>query len=209
MVNTKDPALGYPADDGRLVQRWLWYSVHTEYLVGHSSNLIVDDYASYAPGDPAALTIVGRTFMGRATADTHRNLRAVEAEDVTVIIDRPSDRGSARLSVSFRNVGSRALTAPLAVTFYQDEALTRPIVTAVVQPGAGGIAGCNWDHVPTVASGTWCALRVGEYPYWARIDSIDAVVESSEDDNVVQGVVKVFARSEFEHRAFIPVSGRN
>jgi hypothetical protein len=30
MVYTKDPDLGYPADDNRLVQQWLWYSVNDQ-----------------------------------------------------------------------------------------------------------------------------------------------------------------------------------
>jgi len=28
LVNARDPSLGYPADDNRLVQQWLWYSLN-------------------------------------------------------------------------------------------------------------------------------------------------------------------------------------
>jgi hypothetical protein len=35
-ITSKDPDLGYPADDNRLVQRWLWYSLSdTVYPTGN------------------------------------------------------------------------------------------------------------------------------------------------------------------------------
>jgi hypothetical protein len=30
LVNAKDPDLGYPADDNRLVQQWMWYSLNDQ-----------------------------------------------------------------------------------------------------------------------------------------------------------------------------------
>jgi hypothetical protein len=64
LVNAKDPDLGYPADDNRLVQQWLWYSLndqpyHYDPVAGTASgfNGSLFDYR-----DPTKLTEFGEYF---------------------------------------------------------------------------------------------------------------------------------------------------
>ena len=64
LVNAKDPDLGYPADDNRLVQQWLWYSLndrpyHYDPITGTAAgfNGSLFDYR-----DPTKLTEFGEYF---------------------------------------------------------------------------------------------------------------------------------------------------
>ena len=45
-LTLRDPATGYPADDGRLVQRWNWYPTRdSRYSAGN----LFDDYGRVTP----------------------------------------------------------------------------------------------------------------------------------------------------------------
>ena len=53
MLNEKDPGLGYPADENRLVQQWLWFSLNAPI----NGNLC-------SPEDPTEITKFGSAFRG-------------------------------------------------------------------------------------------------------------------------------------------------
>ena len=60
MLGAKDPSLGYPADDNRLVQQWLWYSLNDQPYdpvtgMGFNGSLFSDQ-------DPTRLTQFGVAF---------------------------------------------------------------------------------------------------------------------------------------------------
>lgn len=69
LENAKDANFGYPADENRLVQQWVWYSIVTDpQMFGGSSNLINwDTFQTAAPGDPATLTMMGQAFNRQPT----------------------------------------------------------------------------------------------------------------------------------------------
>lgn len=208
MEDTKDPNLGYPGDENRLVQQWLWYSIVTEpHWSGGSSNLIVREFESYAPGDPAAMTPMGQAFQQEATARAGQsNLAGGVAYDVIASAAYPGNKASVTLTASFRNSGTRSIIDPVTVTFYSNPGLTQVIGSAVYDPAdTGAITGCTWDgrnseHV----SIRWNNLPVGTHTYWAKIDSPGSVPESSEGDNVTTaGTITVFANG-----LFVPVVSR-
>ncbi|HEY1408332.1 MAG TPA: hypothetical protein VF434_05280 [Promineifilum sp.] len=208
MEETKDPNLGYPADENRLVQQWLWYSIVTEAeWTGGPSNLIVREYTNYTPGDDAALTMMGEAFQQQATTrPSSTNLVAGVARNYTGHLDKGSNTGSAPLEVSFRNSGTRSVINPVQVTFYSDQALTKSIGSATLTPSQkGAITGCTWagrnsEHVTLV----WKNLPVGTHKYWARIDSANAINETSENDNVtVAGTVTIL-----KNGLFVPLVNR-
>ena len=59
-LNLRDEATGYPADDGRLVQRWNWYPTRdSRYSAGN----LFDDYGRVTPVGQAMFD-----FLGGATA---------------------------------------------------------------------------------------------------------------------------------------------
>lgn len=199
-----DPNLGYPQDGNRLVQQWLWYSIITEpEWSGGSSNLIVQNYQTFTPGDPAALTPIGQAFRQEATSSTGSvNLVGGQATNVIGYLDSSggANTGSAHITASFRNSGTISVIEPFTVTFYRDAALTQPIGSVPFDPNSqGAVTGCSWDgrnnfHV----SMTWENLPLGTHNYWAVIDSGNAVTETSNNDNnTTQGTVRILRYANF------------
>ncbi len=209
LEDTKDPNLGYPADENRLVQQWLWYSIVTEpEWSGGSSNLITRDFANFAPGDPAALTMMGQAYQQQATSRVGQsNLAGGVASDVITFADAGTNTGSAVLTASFRNSGTRSVIEPVTVTFYSDQAMTKVIGTATYDPNVrGALIGCTWegrnsDHVSVI----WKNLPVGTHKYWAKVDASNNVAETNEGDNAitVPGNVTIMSKG-----LFVPVTVR-
>ncbi len=65
LLNARDPDLGYPADQNRLVQRWSWYSLNDKlydvppYGEGYNGSLYDFSQRQF----PGRLTVFGRVFM--------------------------------------------------------------------------------------------------------------------------------------------------
>jgi len=186
----RDAGLGYPADDYRLVQQWLWYSLITDpEWSGGSSSLLVQDYATYPPGAAAALSQVGHAYRDAVLAQPLEvNLRVGAAQTAVVRLDPPAQTVTATLRVDFVNNGNTAITQPFRVTFYADAALTQTIGSVDVDPPIDGCAGRVY-----AVSLLWEGLPVGTHPYWVKVDSAHAIEESNESvaDNVSRGAVIV------------------
>lgn len=208
MENTKDPNLGYPQDENRLVQQWLWYSIVTDPAAsGGSSNLIVNNYRNFPPGDMAALTMMGQAFRQEATLRVgQENLVAGEAKNFTGFVKKPGNLGSAVLTVNFRNSGTRSITQPVRITFYSNANLTEEIGSVVYNPAnIGAITGCTWEgRNNNQVSIVWNNLPIGNHPYWAKIDSTGAVPETNEGDNVTNAGLVVIQSDGL----YIPVVNR-
>jgi len=69
LLSARDPNLGYPADENRLVQRWLWYSLNEQpynLSTGQGFNGALYDYRY--PTYPGVLTSVGINFRSYMAA---------------------------------------------------------------------------------------------------------------------------------------------
>lgn len=169
MREARDPYLGYPPDDNRLVQRWAWYSLaHDGWYVDGS----LFDYSTHEPLDlglaygayTAALTpTVDLLVWGWAEP-----VRSVQGELVTATL-------RARIS----NAGDVRTTEPLSVTFLVGESgmsigglATRPL------DGWG-----DWVEV----SQSWVGLGEGEHLFCVRAAAAaeEAAVEEATACNVV------------------------
>ena len=210
MENTRDPELGYPRDDFRLIQRWLWYSIYTPGLIGDSSKLLIDTYEAYPPGSPDALSMVGQAFREEALAHATRNLVAGSAKPAVAFVESADDVGDVLLTATFRNDGTYSIIDPFVVTFYSDAALTSPIGSVVIDPTeTGPVTGCSWIEDDLTASIVWANLPVGSYRYWAKIDSAGQIGEMTEGDNVTtSGVVGVYDSGQFAYRSYLPLAPR-
>lgn len=189
LETAKDPALGYPADGNRLVQQWLWFSIATgPETSGGSSNLIKwATFQNATPGDPAQLTTMGQAFQQMANASENwTNLVGGAARNVVTLARRQDNKGAALLTATFRNSGTLSVIQPIKVTFYSNQALTQEIGSVVYDPGTrGAVAGCSWGgRNGEQASILWNNLAPGTYQYWAKIDTLNAVGETVETDNV-------------------------
>jgi hypothetical protein len=195
LETAKNPSLGYPADDNRLVQQFAWYSMWTgPEMSGSSSNLLVDDHHNYSPDAPTALTQVGQTYRDRVFSRNRTiNLVAGTAPDVNAKSTLPAGTADVDISVGYFNNGSTFALDPFWVTFYSDAALINIIGQAKVEPGSTGfIHGCSWERITDWTSVTWTDLPVGTHSFWAKIDSQNNIKgETNENDNVVSGKVIV------------------
>jgi hypothetical protein len=184
MINTfnylesaTDPNLGYPADNNRLVQQWLWFSLYAP-TTGHSSNLLTDDYTT--------LTQVGQTFQNQVGARPLTNNLMIEQVAYSVgFTTTPTSTASVTLSAMIRNNGSTEVASSFQVTFYSNSALTQPIGSVSVP----GLPGCARQEY--VVETQWAGLSPGARSYWVKVDSANVIVESNEssNDNVAKGWV--------------------
>lgn len=186
----RDPNLGYPLDNNRLVQQWMWFAVHAE-AEGSASNLVEEDLQT--------LTQMGQTFRNYVFAETPTRNLVIERVKNAVVASN-SGTATADLAVTFRNNGSTAVQQSFTVTFYEDALLTRPIGSATVSPPLGGCA----TNSKTV-SVKWQGLTPGVHQYWVHVDSNDRIQETppTSTDNIASALVYVDAE-----RALLPMVRR-
>ncbi|MCA9942286.1 MAG: hypothetical protein H6656_14185 [Ardenticatenaceae bacterium] len=188
------PDLGYPADENRLVQQWLWFSfIVGEEESGASSNLLKPNYQTYAPGDVNALTAVGEDYLDQVSGfELSANLYTGQAGLVVVNSVAPANTADAEIYAEFYNNGSQSISDPFTVTFYQDQALTQVIDSVTVNPTLQGCA----RHIFS-ASVTWPDLSSGVHKFWVKLDTGNAIDEGNENDNVASGLVIVDPQDSF------------
>ena len=190
-----DPSLGYSADNNRLVQQWLWFSLRVGNETGNeesggSSNLLKLNYDSMPAGDVTALTEVGQNYRAHIQSKTlYKNLTASRALPSVAFTNPPGNTATATLTVEFHNNGNTQINQPFNVTFYSDGGLTQEIGTVAINPVLQGCAQQTYT-----ASVDWAGLSPGLHPYWVKVDSGNAIPENSggsETDNNAAGIVLV------------------
>ena len=185
-----DPALGYPLDGNRLVQRWMWFPANYSGA-GRASNLLEDTLVKQ--------TLVGQTFQSEAANKISSvNLLPRQVTGVAGRVSGPGQTATAALSVEVFNNGSVASTTPMQVRFYADSALTQEIGTVTVNEPIIGCAARSY-RVYT----TWADLSLGVHPFWVQVDYANSVIETDKTDNVGAGVVYVYV-----HGLYLPMVSR-
>ncbi len=173
METTVDPTLGYPVDNYRLVQQWLWFSMYYEGA-GSASNLLTQDLSS--------LTQVGRTFSDYVgNIATSVNLFPGDVANIIAFTSIPTGTAGITLSASIYNNGNTYVSGPITVTFYADANLTQVIGSSVFTKTLGGCAR-QW----VTANVFWGGLTTGKYQYWVKVEGDDYTA-----DNIAQGLVLV------------------
>lgn len=177
-----DRALGYPLDNYRLVQQWLWFSMYFEGA-GKASNLLNTDQTSLTP--------VGQTFA-RFTSNltTYVNLFPGEVAHQVAFTSMPTGTTGITISTTIYNNGNTFSRGPITVTFYADKDLTQVIGTSVF---TGTLKGCARQGIPF--SVFWDRLATGAHPYWVKVEGDEYPL-----DNVAMGLVLVNP-----NRLFLPL----
>lgn len=187
------PGLGYPPDNNRLVQQWLWFSVSNVGNTGYVSDLMQD----------GQLTVVGEVFQDIVLSNTsYVNLLPSSVSNPTA--DSVNGLADVTLTVTIRNNGNKTAEDSFFVTFFKDPELTQVIGWAEVPAPSSsnqGMTGCARREISV--STVWEDLPSGIYPYWVKVDSSQNIPETDENDNVGSGLVMIDPI-----RSFLPVSRR-
>jgi hypothetical protein len=182
-----DTYLGYPADNYRLIQQWLWFSIYTEGA-GSVSDLMGADQTS--------LTALGQLFKSYVHS---------RPQTVNLLPERTNHplafanggTASANITVDIRNNGNVPASS-FTVKFYSQNPTNNPGAPVIGQAVVNATGGCA--RRPYTASTTWSNLPPGKHTFWALVDSANQVAESSEGDNLIAGFVLVDPR-----RTYMPI----
>jgi hypothetical protein len=184
LTSARDGSLGYPLDNNRLVQQWLWFSIANSPGVGGISDLVTLDLAS---NRITGLTAIGERFRSWAQAEpTEVNLLPRGYSSSITFSGESGETAEATLKIAVGNNGNMEVLAPYSVTFYADASLKE--VIGSVDPGMT-VPGCARRTID--AQVNWSDLSPGVHRYWVKIDSDSQIIESNENDNVSNGIVFV------------------
>lgn len=187
MLTASDPEIGYPADNDRLVQRWIWYSLDDLDYGG----------ALFDPYNEMSFQL-GRDWA----AYTSSLAPAVDLIAVDVIQESvpfsPDESVDVMLRARVSNGGNIPLTEPVVVRFLdaQDNQIGDPITISDLP-----MAGCG--HVTDV-SVIWSDVEPGSHRVTFQVDFADAISERREDNNSVSSSVLVATS-----RAYSPLISRH
>jgi len=191
----KDPVIGYPLDDFRLVQQTAWFSINNEDRVGNVSDLVDDDKNN---GSLIGLSVVGEIFEVHASSKTlYVNLRLGDLPTPVGRVIEPAQSTSVTLWVDVGNNGTIAVTESFSVTFYANITPTEVIGIVnvpVLELPEQELAGCARRQYRV--SVDWTGLVSGTHPYWVEVDSGNQIEENipggdGEEDNIARGIVLI------------------
>ncbi|MDY7076356.1 MAG: CARDB domain-containing protein [Chloroflexota bacterium] len=191
-LNEKDPNLGYPADEYRLVQRWIWYSLDDDsgnfngflFYSGHFEN-------------PMGLAPLGQYWemyvSNPISAPVYVDLSPVQVWYVPPsLFSSNGESVTATIYAQISNSGNVAVSAPFAVELW-DEDSDQILGSKTIS----GLAGCGETGVITTV---WTSMSAGTHNLSVRIDTGSAIFESNENNNQMPAVVLVATQ-----RAFLPL----
>lgn len=168
-----DRSLGYPLDNYRLVQQWLWFSMYYEGA-GSASNLLNQNLTSLTP--------VGQTFSSfLGNLPTYVNLFPGEVASLVAFTAVPTGTTGVTLSTTIYNNGNTLARGPITVTFYSDASLTQVVGSSIF---TGTLKGCARQGI--TFNVFWDNLSAGAHPYWVKVEG-----DENMTDNVAAGLVLV------------------
>jgi hypothetical protein len=170
LLTAKDPALGFAADDNRLVQQWNWFSLDSNPIYFNGALF------SYTVG---TLTDIGATWASYVT-DTNRplgpalNLKMLSANYATS--SSGGNPYSATLVLKVSNSGYLNWTGPLTVT------VSNLDNTPMGQVVLNGLPGCGRTALVTLQLTN---IATANLPLKAQIDPLHQTPDADFSDNTI------------------------
>jgi hypothetical protein len=198
LSDIKDEATGYPADEDRLVQGWIWYSLNDNSSWYHDGALfdsttknlttLGNAWKSYVsdPGNPLASQPQLNLLV--------TNLRA----DPNLYFVLPGETVTITLRVDVANSGNTTTNTGnhIVVTLW-DGVPDAPGSNLIASQTLDDLPGCG--RVVTVEA-NWPGLRPGEHTWYVRVEPI--ANETNATDNTASGVVSILLLGD---RVFLPI----
>jgi hypothetical protein len=200
-LSETDADIGYPADDYRLVQMWMWYSLDDDYgywndgqwrlyYNGHLFHSGLDDGRP-----PMGIAPLGQYWEAYVT-DPSISVPDIELAPVRMWQEPAPSSMSAPMTVTLyaqiSNSGGISAAQPFAVEFWNEDSST-VLVTRTVN----GLAGFGETAQISV---TWPNLSAGTHHASVRVDTTNAITECNETNNQMSEVVLVGTE-----RVFLPL----
>jgi hypothetical protein len=180
LLNTKDPEIGFPGDDYRLVQRFSWYSIDDN--VDHNGALF----------DRNKPVNAARTPMG----DNLAQYTAAQAEEVDLypravrVLGSTPVEGQNTMTVTVEaviaNSGNLAAQHTAAVRFYRGDPAHGG--APIVAPATVALAGCG---AQTTVQIEWANVAPGDYQLYVQVDGSNVLAETNETNNTTSELVHV------------------
>ena len=171
----QDAELGYPADENRLVQRWLWYSLDDSIYYG----------GALYDGATMQIRQLGQDLAAyTGSLEPAIDLVAVDVGQLGAPPLSPAQPVTLTLQARISNVGNVPTTGPAIVRFY-DGAGQQIGADQVVQAGLAGCAETAWVEVE------WPSVPPGSHQVRVEVDPDGALTEASEANNQREGIVLV------------------
>lgn len=181
MLNERDLTLGYPKDDYKLIQNWNWFSLHSPG-VGFAGNLLTNGYVNKEPGDPTALTDVGRRYKNLIASTPNKpDLFFIQHSETWTINSAGFDE--VKIDIKFGNTGHVVSNQPVKVTLFENRDNPRVVTQKTIN---SDLYGCGMNSA--AASFTWVADKIGINEYWIRLDQGNTISELDETNNEVNGI---------------------
>jgi hypothetical protein len=166
MESATNPNLGYPQDNYRLVQQWMWFAFYYDDPQGTANRLVEVGVDSEGNEIITGFSPIGETFKNYvAGQNRYSNIIIGSVSTPVVQTGQVTDTITVTLSAAVYNNGNVWNTAPITAEFFADQALTQPIGSTILP--AESIAGCARQS--QIVSVEWTGLEPGTHPYWVRV----------------------------------------
>lgn len=144
MLTARDDTLGYVPDDGRLMQRWAWYSIgHGDYPGG----------SLFMNGKPTAHGVAYHEYTSQLQPEVHLQTLGTS---LSAPVAPPNTSVTATVAVTISNSGNISSQFPLRVALYAQPGDKEPAQSETIRP-----LKCCGDHEPITL--TWQNYVAGEY----------------------------------------------
>ena len=187
LYTAADPNLGYPADEDRLVQRWLWYSLDDTSYGG----------ALFDPYSFRRLQL-GADFGNYVAAITPTfDIVAVRVGQIPPVPYLPTDAVTVTLQSQISIIGNNALAQNILIRFFEDNGnqIGADQIISGTLPGE--------QFTTREVTVTWPSLTLGAHAMRVVADAGSAVYECNKSNNQVTGIALVATR-----QLFLPVITR-
>ena len=191
-LNEKDPNLGYPADEYRLVQRWIWYSLDDDS--GHFNGFLF--YSGYF-GNPMGLAPLGQyweTYVSNPiSVPVYVDLAPVQVSYAPPsLFSSNGESVTATIYAQISNSGNVMVSDPFAVELWDED--SHQILGSKT---ISGLAGCGETSAISIV---WTSMSAGAHNVSVRVDTGSAITESNEVNNQMSAMVLVATQ-----QAFLPL----
>lgn len=198
-LHEKDTSLGYPRDDYRLVQKWLWYSLDDDTKCGDST--CYNGYLFYSGINPdhpvSVMSPLGQQW--EAYVNDPNNVPAkTDVAPLGVSQDKSYSAATAPVTVDLevRIANSGHINAAPFTLEVWDEDKGTLIDTTTVE---SGVDGCGETATATL---TWPNVGPGIHRVLVKADPSDQLLELDEGNNTIRGYVAVGVNRTFLPRVF-------